>query len=55
MSHTLIHNGTLIDGRGGEPVRGAAVLIRDNMIQQAGRKVDMTLPDAKIKMRHYRQ
>ena len=50
MSYILIHNGTLIDGRGGEPVHDAAVLIRDNKIQQVGRKMNMTLPDAEIKM-----
>ena len=50
MSYTLIHNGTLIDGTGSEPVRDAVVLIRDNKIQQVGRKLDIPLPDADITM-----
>jgi imidazolonepropionase-like amidohydrolase len=33
---TLIHNGQLIDGNGGPPVRDAAVLVRDGRIAYAG-------------------
>ena len=48
MTYTLIHNGTLIAGRDGEPVRDAVVLIRGNKIQQVGRKLDMILPDTDL-------
>lgn len=48
MTYQLIFNGTLIDGNGGEPVQDAAVLIKDNRIQQVGRKLDMRLPNADI-------
>lgn len=34
--YTLIHNGTVIDGRGGKPIKDGAVLIKDNKIQQVG-------------------
>ncbi len=40
MPYTLIHNGTLIDGRGGPPLANGAVLIEGNQIvavDQAGR------------------
>jgi imidazolonepropionase-like amidohydrolase len=33
---TLIHNGQLIDGNGGPPVQGAAVLVRDGQIAYVG-------------------
>jgi imidazolonepropionase-like amidohydrolase len=36
MSTTLIHNGTLIDGRGGAPVPNAAVLIKGDRIAAIG-------------------
>lgn len=48
MSYTLIHNGTLIDGNGGAPLKNAAVLIRDNRIQAVGHKSDIPLPDADL-------
>ena len=32
MTQTVINNGTLIDGRGGEPLTGASVLIEDHKI-----------------------
>jgi imidazolonepropionase-like amidohydrolase len=50
MSYSLIFNGTLIDGNGRTPLKNAAVLIKDNQIQQAGRKTDINLPDADIRM-----
>ncbi len=51
MTHyTLIHNGTLIDGRGGEPVKKTAVLLKDNHIQAVGNKMDIALPDAEMEM-----
>ena len=36
MTRTVIHNGTLIDGTGGEPVADARVLIDDGRITAAG-------------------
>ena len=51
MTHySLIHNGTLIDGNGGEPVPNTAVLLKDNLIQAVGKKLDVALPDADIEM-----
>ncbi|HEX8725751.1 MAG TPA: amidohydrolase family protein [Gemmatimonadaceae bacterium] len=37
MTHTLIHNGTLIDGTGAAPVPNGAVLLHDDRIAAAGR------------------
>lgn len=48
MKYTLIHNGTLIDGRGGAPVVDGAVLVGSDHIRAAGRKADVALPDEKI-------
>ena len=42
MAYTVILNGTLIDGNGGPPLPDAAVLVKDNHIQAAGRKSDIT-------------
>ena len=51
MTHyILIHNGTLIDGNGGEPVAKTAVLLKDNKIHAVGNKMDLVLPDAAIDM-----
>lgn len=50
MTYTLIHNGTLIDGNGGAPIKDGAVLVRDNLIRAAGRKADIPLPDAPLAM-----
>ncbi len=36
MTHTLIHNGTLIDGTGRAPVPNGAVLLEDNIIRAVG-------------------
>ena len=36
MSYTLISNGTLINGNGGNPIENAAVLINDHLIVAAG-------------------
>lgn len=49
-SYTLIHNGTLIDGRGGSPLPNAAVLVKENQIQAVGRKTELSLPDADLVM-----
>lgn len=45
----LIHNGTLIDGNGGEPVENAAVLIKDRTILDIGQKDSVKVPDGEIK------
>jgi imidazolonepropionase-like amidohydrolase len=50
MTYFLIHNGTLIDGNGGAPVRDGAVLVQDNRIRAAGRKADIPLPDDPVTM-----
>lgn len=50
MSYTLVHNGTLIDGHGRDPLPKGAVLVKDNQIQAVGRKADLRLPDADITM-----
>lgn len=49
MLYSLIHNGTLIDGKGARPVPNAAILIKDNMIEYAGAEDSLDLPSAKIK------
>ncbi len=48
MAFCLICNGTLIDGKGGEPLADAAVLIEDNRIRAVGSARDVALPDADI-------
>ena len=48
MAYTLIHNGIVIDGNGGDPIPAAAVLVRDNQIQAVGRKEEISLPDAQM-------
>lgn len=48
MVMTLIHNGTLIDGNGGEPVPDAAVLIEDNRIVAVGSRGGMDLPAGEV-------
>ncbi|MEP6757233.1 MAG: amidohydrolase family protein [Chthonomonadales bacterium] len=47
MSATLIHNGTLIDGTGAEPIPNAGILIQDGKIQSVGPmgKVKDVAPD----------
>lgn len=50
MPFSLIHNGTLIDGNGGAPIKEGAVLVQDNHIRAAGRKADISLPDAPLTM-----
>ena len=50
MTYSLIHNGTVIDGNGRSPLKNGAVLIRDNKIEQVGRKSDMRLPNTDITM-----
>ncbi len=44
MTLTLIHNGTLIDGNGGEPVASGALLIDGNRIVAAGPLAALDVP-----------
>jgi len=47
MASLLLHNATLIDGTGADPVTGAAVLVEDDSISWAGPAAHMpALPDA---------
>lgn len=48
MTYTLIRNGTLIDGHGGEPLADAAVLIEDNRVLAVGPRRNITLPSANL-------
>ncbi len=50
MTYTLIHNGALIDGNGGAPVRDGAVLVQDDRIRAVGRKADIPLPAEPVTM-----
>ncbi len=50
LVYTLVKNGTLIDGRGGEPVHDAAVLIKDNRIEAVGKWKDLILPNEDIEV-----
>jgi imidazolonepropionase-like amidohydrolase len=50
MHYTLIHNGTMIDGTGGPPLKDAAVLIGEDKIRAVGRKADIELPDDELTM-----
>ncbi len=44
MTHTLIHNGTLIDGTGRAPVTDAAILLEDNRIRAVGPAASLAVP-----------
>lgn len=48
MAHTYIHNGTLIDGNGGDPVPNAAVLIEDNVIKEVGSQDQVQKPQGEV-------
>lgn len=48
MTFSLIHNGTLVDGNGGQPLPNAAVLIEDNHIRAVGVLDDIELPDGEV-------
>lgn len=50
MNFTLIHNGTVIDGNGGDPITNGAILLQDNKIRAVGRKASISLPDSDIQM-----
>ncbi|MFD1926801.1 amidohydrolase family protein [Sporosarcina siberiensis] len=45
MKYTLIENGTLIDGNGGEPIENAAILLKNNRIEAIGKQGQLTLPE----------
>ncbi len=47
--YSLIHNGTLINGTGDEPLLNAAILIKDNKIIEVGEESSISLPDGEIK------
>lgn len=49
MPYSLIHNGTLIDGNGSNPLPNAAILIKDNQIIDVGKEDSISLPDEEIK------
>lgn len=49
MAHTLIHNGTLIDGHGGPPVAEAAILIRDDRIEAVGPEGSLHVPSEGVR------
>ena len=49
MSYTLIYNGTLIDGNGGESTPNAAILIQKNEIIEVGTEDTVILPNEEIK------
>jgi len=49
MVYFLIHNGTLIDGNGGNPIKNARVLIKDHEIKYCGNEDSLKLPDDNIK------
>lgn len=44
MTYTLVHNGTIIDGHGGAPISGGAVLIKDDRIVAVGRLESLQVP-----------
>jgi imidazolonepropionase-like amidohydrolase len=48
MGYTVIRNGTMIDGKGGPPIKDGAILIKDNRIHQAGPANHITLPSVNI-------
>jgi imidazolonepropionase-like amidohydrolase len=45
MAHTLIYNGTVIDGNGGPPISNGAVLVEDNRIVAVDRAGRLGQPD----------
>ncbi|MGB7340881.1 MAG: amidohydrolase family protein [Phototrophicaceae bacterium] len=45
MTYIYIHNGTLIDGTGSDPIPNAKVLIRDNRIVEVGTTINHTPRD----------
>ncbi|RLQ94106.1 metal-dependent hydrolase family protein [Falsibacillus albus] len=50
MAYKLIKNGTLIDGNGGEPIRNAAVLLKDGLIESAGTEAEVKVPQGQVEV-----
>ncbi len=50
MSYTLINNGTLIDGNGGNPIQNAAILINNQRIVAAGLEKSIKIPDSDVEI-----
>ncbi|MGC9517337.1 MAG: amidohydrolase family protein [Methanomicrobiales archaeon] len=48
MTYILIHNGTIIDGTGKNPLKNGSILLKDNKIIQVSKKDLLDLPDDKI-------
>jgi imidazolonepropionase-like amidohydrolase len=48
MASSLIHNGALIDGTGGEPLPDGAVLVEDGRIRAVGRRDDVPRPGGEV-------
>ncbi|WP_257347447.1 metal-dependent hydrolase family protein [Pseudalkalibacillus decolorationis] len=48
--YTLIKNGTLIDGNGGQPILDAAVLLKDNRIEAVGKIDEIKQPNAEVEV-----
>ena len=49
MRYTLIYNGTLIDGNGGESIPNATILIKNNQIIEVGTEDSISMPKGEIK------
>ncbi|MFU2192310.1 MAG: amidohydrolase family protein [Methanobacterium sp.] len=45
----LIHNGTIIDGNGGKPIKNGIVLIKNEKILDIGNEKSVKIPDGEIK------
>lgn len=50
MATTLIYNGILIDGSGGEPIRSGAILIEDGHIAAAGPATGIAAPEDAVRI-----
>ncbi|MEN6328787.1 MAG: amidohydrolase family protein [Methanobacteriaceae archaeon] len=48
MGYILIHNGTLIDGKGGQPVPDSGILIQDDTIMEVGPLDSIELPTSNV-------
>ncbi|MDI9434913.1 MAG: amidohydrolase family protein [Euryarchaeota archaeon] len=49
MVYFLIHNGTIIDGNGGKPIKNGIVLIKNEKILDIGNEKSVKIPDGEIK------
>ncbi|WP_085524361.1 metal-dependent hydrolase family protein [Tuberibacillus sp. Marseille-P3662] len=50
MMYTLVKNGILIDGKGGQPVLEAGVLLKDNRIEAVGQVNDIKVPNENVQI-----